>query len=98
MPAIKYTPDSRFDLSQILLYIRRSNPRAARRVHRAVMDTLQMLLVFPMSGQERPEFGARLRSIPVKKYSNYLVFYQPITEGIEVIRIIHGARNLQQLF
>jgi toxin ParE1/3/4 len=57
-----------------------------------------MLSVLPMSGQARPEFGARLRSIPVRWYSKYLIFYQLLSDGIEVIRIVHGARNLQRLF
>jgi toxin ParE1/3/4 len=29
---------------------------------------------------------------------NYTVFYRPIDGGIELIRIIHGARDIPKLF
>jgi toxin ParE1/3/4 len=28
-------------------------------------------------------------------YCSYLVFYRPVAEGIEVIRVLHGARDLE---
>jgi hypothetical protein len=29
----------------------------------------------------------------VKNFERYLVFYRPIQDGIEVVRVIHGARG-----
>jgi hypothetical protein len=34
-----------------------------------------------------------LRFFPVSRYRDYLVFYRPIPEGIEVYRELHGARD-----
>ncbi len=52
----------------------------------------------------RPGIGARyelddpkhadLRFFPVSRFRIYLVFYRPIPDGIEVYRVLHGARDL----
>ena len=39
-----------------------------------------------------------MRSFPVKRYRNYLIFYRPSRDGIEVIRILHGARDFRRYF
>jgi toxin ParE1/3/4 len=36
-----------------------------------------------------------LRSFTVK---NYVIFYQPITDGIEVLRVLYGARDIHRVF
>jgi toxin ParE1/3/4 len=36
-----------------------------------------------------------LRSFPV---GNYVVFYRIVPEGIELVRVLHGARDLRRLF
>jgi toxin ParE1/3/4 len=35
---------------------------------------------------------------PVKDFEKYLIFYRSLPEGIEVVRIIHGARDIERLF
>ena len=52
-----------------------------------------------------PQIGARrelrnprlegLRMWPIRGFENYLVFYRPIEEGIEVTRVLHGARDIR---
>lgn len=37
---------------------------------------------------------AELRIFRVKGFENHLVFYRPIEAGIEVVRILHGARDI----
>jgi len=38
-----------------------------------------------------------LRRWPVKGFENWLIFYLPTDEGIDVVRVIHGARNIAAL-
>ena len=52
----------------------------------------------PNFGRERPELGADIRSAPVSRYRQYVIFYRVRRYGIEVARIVHGARNLPDLF
>ena len=37
---------------------------------------------------------ADLRFWPIKRYRNYLVMYRPLDDGVEIIRVLHGARDL----
>lgn len=39
-----------------------------------------------------------LRFFPIHGFSNHLIFYRPAADGIEVIRVLHGARDLLALF
>ena len=40
-----------------------------------------------------PAFG-ELRYFPISKFRNHVVFYRPTSDGIEVVRVLHGARDL----
>jgi toxin ParE1/3/4 len=95
MPQVLRTPRSRSDLVEILLYIRRDNRRAAKRLLDTINDKLQLLAEFPGLGQPREELGRSLRSFPI---GNYLLFYRPSPDGIHLIRVLHGARDLRRHF
>jgi toxin ParE1/3/4 len=45
-------------------------------------------------GRERNDIAPGLRSFPVGKY---LIFYRLIDEGLEIVRVLHGARNIENL-
>ncbi len=94
MPRILRTPQSRADLVEIILYIRRDNRRAARRWLLTIDEKLRCLADFPGIGRARPELGRGLRSFPV---GNYILFYRPTNDGIELIRVLHGARKVRPL-
>jgi len=42
--------------------------------------------------------AAGLRVWPIKAFENYLIFYQPTDAGIDVVRVIHAARDIEALF
>ena len=95
MGLIRRTPTSRKDYRAIWGYIAKDNPGAADALLRQLDSTLQMLSDHPHAGQRRPELRPRLRSLPV---GNYLIFYRPMRNGIELVRVLHGARNLRKEF
>ena len=39
-----------------------------------------------------------IRQWRVSGFENYLIFYRPIEDGIEVLRVLHGARDIEGLF
>jgi toxin ParE1/3/4 len=45
----------------------------------------------PGCGREEPKLGADLRSFPV---GSYLIFYRPAANGIALVRVLHGARDI----
>jgi toxin ParE1/3/4 len=53
--------------------------------------TLQLLASAPHLGRSVEELAPSLRSFPI---GNYLIFYRPIESGIELIRVLHGAREI----
>jgi toxin ParE1/3/4 len=47
-----------------------------------------------MIGRARPELRPDLRSFP---YGSYLILYRVINDGVEIVRVVHAARNLDDL-
>ena len=39
----------------------------------------------------------RLRRWPVKGFENWLIFYQPRRDGVEIVHVMHGARDIESL-
>ncbi len=50
---------------------------------------------FPNMGVSREELKTALRSQPV---GNYLIFYFPLEDGVDIIRVLHGSRDMARLF
>jgi toxin ParE1/3/4 len=46
-------------------------------------------------GRERKDLAPGLRSFPVTKY---LIFYYCTEDIIEIVRVIHGARDIEAFF
>jgi toxin ParE1/3/4 len=95
------TPAARRDVLAIADYIAADNPDAAMRFIEAVRDGEQALLAMPGTGSSRsyrnPALeGMRMALVP--GFRAYLIFYRPIAAGIEIIRILHGARDLAAIF
>lgn len=63
----------------------------------ALEETLELLVGNPGIGSAR-EFArnelAGVRSFPVKSFGRHLIFYRPTEQGIEILRVLHGARDL----
>ena len=55
---------------------------------------VKLLAEFPGLGPFRGEFAPNLQSYPV---GNYLIFFRQVKGGIEVIRVLHGGRNLPEI-
>jgi toxin ParE1/3/4 len=85
------------DLEECARHIRKGSPRSATRFLRAAKATGRTLLRFPEMGgsflSARPELSG-LRVFPVKGFPNHLLFYRPKYHGIELIRVLHGARDI----
>ena len=48
-----------------------------------------------MMGRVRDELEPGMRSFP---FGRYVIFYMPIDEGIDVVRVLHGARDIDAIF
>ena len=95
MPNVFRAPLAERDLEELWRYIANDNPSAADKLIDMIGEKCRLRVVNPEMGQARPELAPGLRSFSV---GNYVVFYRPIEGGIEVARVVHGARDLDALF
>jgi toxin ParE1/3/4 len=82
------------DLLEIWSHIADNNPEAADNLLRGIDAACKTLAENPSAGRAREELTPRLRSFVV---GNYLIFYRPTENGIIVIRVLHGSRDLPEL-
>ncbi|MFL6235699.1 MAG: type II toxin-antitoxin system RelE/ParE family toxin [Thermoanaerobaculia bacterium] len=89
------TAAARADLSEIAELIRQDSPGAARKVVKSLRDAMAKLAGMPQMGHIREDLArTSLRFWPV--YS-YLIIYDPQSRPIQVVRILHGARDVRAL-
>jgi toxin ParE1/3/4 len=84
-------PQVDVDVDSIWDFIASDNVTAADRVLDRIGDVLDMLIRNPLAGRQRPELAPGLRSFPA---GNYIVFYLPLDDGIEVVRILSGYLDI----
>ncbi|WP_065751614.1 type II toxin-antitoxin system RelE/ParE family toxin [Bradyrhizobium paxllaeri] len=84
-------PQADLDLDSIWNFIAVDDVQAADRLMDRIGGVFQMLVENPLAGRERPELRRNLRSFPV---GNYLIFYSPVSDGVEVIRVMNSRQDI----
>jgi toxin ParE1/3/4 len=101
MKPVVFNPVAVADLEEIVSYITQDSPVSAEHVHLDILDTAESLGHQPGLGI-RPRFSASrfigIRFLPARHYPTYLLFYRELPTEVEVLRVLHGARNLPSLF
>ena len=95
MNQFRVSPEARADLDEIWLYIAQDNLEAADKYIRAIVSRFPMLASMPLIGRERSELSPALRSFVV---GHHVIFYRPFDNGIEIVRVLDGVRDLPPLF
>jgi toxin ParE1/3/4 len=88
---IHKSPAAENDLDEIWWYIAQDNPGNADKFLDALEETCRKLAQFASMGRKRDELYPGLQSFPVGKY---LIFYMPINDGIEIVRVLHGMMDI----
>lgn len=95
---VLWTPRAEEDLVEATAFlVREAGIGLGNRFSQAVEGTAAFLGEMPGAGRPWHDLPHRLqglRSRPVRGFPNHLVFYMPIPDGIRVIRLLHGARDL----
>lgn len=89
-------PDAERDLREQWKYVaRESSTDRANAFLNNTLNKLELLAERPSIARLRSDLQPDLRSYPV---GQYIVFYLPLADGIEVVRVIHGRRDIASQF
>lgn len=95
MARIAFAPTARSDVTEIAEYIAADNRQAAARLVASFKAHAARLAQSPGIGRPRPELRADLCSFPIGRY---VLFYRPMKGGIEIVRVLHGMRDIDRIF
>jgi toxin ParE1/3/4 len=88
-------PQALADLDDIFDYIAEDSLDQAIAFTRKLYGQMETLAANPGMGRSRSELLPGLRSFP---YGNYLIFYIPLNDGADIVRVLNGARFIESLF
>jgi len=94
MATLIFAPSARQDLLDIFDFIARDKPLAAAEWIERVEDKCRLIATNPEMGERRAEFGKSVRS---RVLGRYVIYYRPISGGIEVARVVAGERDIRSL-
>lgn len=88
------------DLIEQATYIAVDNLDTSERFLVAAEETFQLLGRIPeigkLSGFSNPSL-ADVRQYPIKGFKRFLIFYRATSFSVEVLRVLHGARDLEAI-
>ncbi len=88
------------DLIDLAYHIALDNVEAAYQFLDRAEETFRDLERMPLMGSTREFQGPTLNGIRmwrVKGFPKHLLFYRPIKDGVEIIRVLHSARDIAGL-
>ena len=91
MPRVLRTGRAELDLLDIWLYVAEYSVEAAEGLLDSINEKAHMLADSPLAGRSRDELAPGLRSFPT---GSYLIFYRVIPDGVEIVRVLHGSRDI----
>ena len=94
MARVVYSDIAKADLREIWDHVSDDSLLQADRLIERFRSKLEHLAKWNTLGRPRPEIALNCRSYP---FGKYCFFFRPIDNGIEVIRVIHSARDLDQI-
>jgi toxin ParE1/3/4 len=92
MKRLVLAPRARADLFDIDAYIAERNPLAAERLIERLIQAMKSLAAMPKMGRTCEDLGLpSVRRFVVEKHH---IFYVLDSNGIRVVRVIHGRRDV----
>jgi len=92
--SVSRRPLAALDILDIWDHIADDNMMAADRWVDELDKAFGTLATQPKMGRARPELAPDLRSFP---FGRYVIFYMPLSDGIDVVRVLHSARDIDGL-
>ncbi len=83
------------DLTEIWSYIADDSVTNADAFIDKLYETIQVLANQSGAGRRREELAPGILSFP---FARYIIFYRASRDAIEIVRVLHGARDIQTIF
>jgi toxin ParE1/3/4 len=93
MAQLRFTENAERDLVEIGNFIARDSPTNAAQFVLRLEQHCSFLASHPLAGRTRDELALGLRSLA---YGRYVIFYRALDDGAEIVRVLHGARDLRR--
>ncbi len=95
MKRFKLSPEAAADIRDIWSYIAKDSLKAARSIRLNIFDACQTIAEYPNVGRRRED----LTDKPVLFWAigSYLIVYNPERRPVEIVRVLHGARDVAAL-
>jgi toxin ParE1/3/4 len=90
MSRVRLTKWVEGDLDEIWAYIARDNPLAADAFVGEFIEAFELLGDSPRLGRARRDLGSSVRQY---LHRNYVIYYRTLRDGVEILRVLHGARE-----
>jgi toxin ParE1/3/4 len=94
MARVQKTSRAEIDLIAISDYIAADNLDAALNWINEIDQTFRLLAQNPGLGEERSALQPGIRR---QTFGNYLIFYRTAEDGILIVRVLHGSRQIENL-
>jgi toxin ParE1/3/4 len=91
MSQVRQSALARADLIQIWVDVALDSQAAADRVYDRLEARVKILERFPEAGMARPDIAKDAR---ILVESPYLILYRLVSEGVQIVRVLHGARDI----
>ena len=95
MPRILRRPLAGADIAEIWDFIAEDSIDQADAWIDRLDDKLRLLATQPLMGRSREELALGMRSFP---FGRYVLFYVPLDDGIDLVRMLHSARDAESIF
>ncbi|NOT60282.1 MAG: type II toxin-antitoxin system RelE/ParE family toxin [Acidobacteria bacterium] len=95
MKRVILSPEAEDDLMAIGDYLMQHSPAAAVRTMKMLRQSIDLLPSFPSLGIARDDLLLGLRCLIVKQY---LIFYQPSDDLLEIMHVRHSSQSQDNLF
>jgi toxin ParE1/3/4 len=95
MSQLRISPRATADLLEIWSYIADDSVANADAFVDKLQETMQILGRQPGLGRRREDLAPGIQSFP---HGRYILFYRAVTGAIEVVRVLHSARDIKNIF
>jgi toxin ParE1/3/4 len=83
------------DLDEISDQFAKTNIEAGEQFFQNFQRKCRMLVTFTKSGKSYDVIRPGLRGLPI---DGYIIFYRILEDGVEILRVLSGRRDLPSLF